>query len=142
VIWRWDRCHSIATRKCEILLSFYRLGSYFLSGQTRYVSHTIHNPFCNAEVEASTVHIATRENPIVNRLNKTKVERQVDHEQERVDRIKKEGAIKRAAAAQKVLSFHLLSRLIQYIYIHSRNSKRQKSQGRGRQTKLLGPTTS
>ena len=43
-----------------------------------------------------------RENPIVNRLNKTKQEREVDHEQERVDRIKKETAIKRAAAAQKV----------------------------------------
>lgn len=44
-----------------------------------------------------------RENPIVNRLNKTKTERQVDHEQERVDRIKKESAIRRAAAAEKVL---------------------------------------
>ncbi|PPQ65902.1 hypothetical protein CVT26_000922 [Gymnopilus dilepis] len=47
------------------------------------------------------VHVATRENPIVNRLNKTKVEREVDHEQERLDRIKKENAIKRAAAAEK-----------------------------------------
>ncbi|RPD56632.1 cytoplasmic protein [Lentinus tigrinus ALCF2SS1-7] len=46
-------------------------------------------------------HVAKRENVIVNRLNKTKVERQVDHEQERVDRIKKENAVKRAAAAQK-----------------------------------------
>ena len=48
------------------------------------------------------VHIAKRENVIVNRLNKTKVERQVDHEQERVDRVKQENAVKRAAAAQKV----------------------------------------
>ena len=48
------------------------------------------------------VHVEKRENTIVNRLNKTKVERQVDHEQERVDRIKKENAAKRAAAAQKV----------------------------------------
>ena len=48
------------------------------------------------------MHVATRENPIVNRLNKTKVEREVDHEQERLDRIKKENAIKRAAAAEKV----------------------------------------
>jgi hypothetical protein len=39
----------------------------------------------------------------VNRLNKTKVERQVDHEQERVERIKKENAAKRTAAAAKVL---------------------------------------
>ncbi|KIY68608.1 cytoplasmic protein [Cylindrobasidium torrendii FP15055 ss-10] len=46
-------------------------------------------------------HIAKRENPIVNRLNKTKVEREVDHEQERVDRVKKETTIKRAAAAEQ-----------------------------------------
>ncbi len=47
------------------------------------------------------VHIAKRENAIVNRLNKTKVERQVDHEQEKVDRIKKESAVRRAAAAEQ-----------------------------------------
>ncbi|CCM03737.1 uncharacterized protein FIBRA_05883 [Fibroporia radiculosa] len=47
------------------------------------------------------VHVAKRENPVVNRLNKTKVERQVDHEQERIDRIKQENAVRRAAAAQK-----------------------------------------
>jgi len=45
--------------------------------------------------------VPQRENAIVNRLNKTKDERQVDHEQERVDRIKKENAIRRAAAAEK-----------------------------------------
>lgn len=48
------------------------------------------------------VHIAKRENLIVNRLNKTKVERDVDHEQERVERVKKETAVRRAAAAAKV----------------------------------------
>ncbi|KZT28710.1 cytoplasmic protein [Neolentinus lepideus HHB14362 ss-1] len=48
------------------------------------------------------IHVAKRENPIVNRLNKTKAEKQVDHEQERVDRIKKENAVRRAAAAAKV----------------------------------------
>jgi hypothetical protein len=51
-----------------------------------------------------TVHVAKRENVIVNRLNKTKVEREVDHEQERVDRIKRENAVKRAAAAEKVFN--------------------------------------
>ncbi|KAF8955268.1 hypothetical protein BDZ97DRAFT_306530 [Flammula alnicola] len=35
------------------------------------------------------VYVIKRENPIVNRLNKTKDERVVDHEQERVDRIKR-----------------------------------------------------
>ncbi|KAI0322082.1 hypothetical protein OF83DRAFT_1167871 [Amylostereum chailletii] len=48
------------------------------------------------------VHIAKRENPIVNRMNKTKVVRDVDHEAERIERLKTENAIKRAAAAQKV----------------------------------------
>ena len=48
------------------------------------------------------VHVETRQNPIVNRLNKTKIEKQVDHEQERIDRIKAEGIVKRAAAAEKV----------------------------------------
>jgi len=50
------------------------------------------------------VHIAKRENVIVNRLNKTKVEKVVDHEQERVDRIKVESAIRRAAAAEKKIA--------------------------------------
>ena len=48
------------------------------------------------------VYIPKRENVIVNRLNKTKVERQVDHEQERQERVKKENAVKRAAAAAQV----------------------------------------
>ena len=48
------------------------------------------------------VHIAKRENVIVNRLNKTKVERVVDHEAERIERVKRENAVKRAAAAAKV----------------------------------------
>ncbi|KAI0345556.1 cytoplasmic protein [Trametopsis cervina] len=47
------------------------------------------------------VHVPKRENPIVNRLNKTKIEKDVDHEQERVERIKQETAIRRAAAAAK-----------------------------------------
>ncbi|KAF6755852.1 cytoplasmic protein [Ephemerocybe angulata] len=47
------------------------------------------------------VYIARRDNAIVNRLNKTKVEKEVDHEQERVDRIKKENAVKRAAANER-----------------------------------------
>ncbi|KAJ7644695.1 cytoplasmic protein [Roridomyces roridus] len=48
-----------------------------------------------------TVYVSKRENPIVNRLNKTKNERVVDHEQERVDRLKREGTARRAAAADK-----------------------------------------
>ncbi|KAK2465279.1 hypothetical protein APHAL10511_002633 [Amanita phalloides] len=47
------------------------------------------------------VHVAKRENVTVNRLNKTKVEREVNHEQERVDRLKEETAKKRAEAAER-----------------------------------------
>ena len=50
------------------------------------------------------VYVPNRENPIVNRLNKTKVEREVDHEQERQERIKRENAVKRAAAVAQVCS--------------------------------------
>jgi len=56
----------------------------------------------SASLNVRPVHVETRQNPVVNRLNKTKVEKQVDHEQERIDRIKAENAIKRAAAAAKV----------------------------------------
>jgi len=45
--------------------------------------------------------VEQRENSVVNRLNKTKNERQVDHENERIERLKKENAKKRTAAAQK-----------------------------------------
>ncbi|KAF9478213.1 cytoplasmic protein [Pholiota conissans] len=51
--------------------------------------------------DKKVLYVIKRENPIVNRLNKTKEERVVDHEQERIDRIKKENTIKRAAAAEK-----------------------------------------
>ncbi|KAG7088883.1 hypothetical protein E1B28_012831 [Marasmius oreades] len=55
----------------------------------------------HSDKRVKRVHIAKRENPIVNRLNKTKIEKEVDHEQERVDRIKKETALRRAAAAER-----------------------------------------
>jgi len=47
------------------------------------------------------VYVPKRENVIVNRLNKTKVERAVDHEQEKADRIKVENARRRAVAAEQ-----------------------------------------
>jgi len=45
------------------------------------------------------IHIATRDNAIINRLNKTKVVREVDHEAERIERVKRE-AIARKAVVQ------------------------------------------
>lgn len=50
----------------------------------------------------TSVYVAARENAIINRLNKTKLVREVDHEQERVDRLKKEKAASREIAYLKV----------------------------------------
>ena len=47
------------------------------------------------------VHVPKRENVIVNRLNKTKKEREVNFEQELVDRQKRIRNENRAAAAKK-----------------------------------------
>jgi len=55
----------------------------------------------HSDKRVKRVHVETRQNPIVNRLNKTKIEKTVDHEQERIDRIKAENSVKRAAAAAK-----------------------------------------
>ncbi len=74
----------------------------------------------NALVDIATVYVIKRENAIVNRLNKTKEERVVDHEQERVDRVKKENAAKRIAAAEKVLYMSSTFNII--------NAKYQKKQ--------------
>lgn len=48
------------------------------------------------------MHVSTRENAIINRLNKTKVEKEVDHEAERQARLKVEGRKKKAAAEERV----------------------------------------
>ena len=52
------------------------------------------------------VHVAARENPIVNRLNKTKVEREVDHEAEKTLRLQEEASKRRAEMAAKVCLYH------------------------------------
>ena len=48
------------------------------------------------------VHVPSRDNAVVNRLNKTKVEKEVDHEQERVDRLRAEGRVKKQLANERV----------------------------------------
>ncbi|KAA1114304.1 hypothetical protein PGT21_003629 [Puccinia graminis f. sp. tritici] len=61
------------------------------------------------------VHVATRVNAIVNRLNKTKVERTiVDLEQEKIEHEKEVNRLKRAIAAQRVScpSFSLFFSLV------------------------------
>lgn len=50
------------------------------------------------------VHVQTRDNAIVNRLNKTKVEKEVDHEMERQERLRQEGRKKKAGAIERVCS--------------------------------------
>ncbi|KAL1406817.1 hypothetical protein Q8F55_006226 [Vanrija albida] len=47
------------------------------------------------------VKISTRDNAIVNRLNKTKVEKEVDHEAERQERLRAEGRKKKAEAIER-----------------------------------------
>lgn len=48
------------------------------------------------------MHVPARENLIVNRLNKTKIEREVDHEADRQDRLRAEGRVKKAQAQEVV----------------------------------------
>lgn len=48
------------------------------------------------------MHVSTRDNATVNRLNKTKVEKEVDHEAERQDRLREEGKKKKAEATDRV----------------------------------------
>ncbi|KAH8801948.1 cytoplasmic protein [Flagelloscypha sp. PMI_526] len=55
----------------------------------------------HSDKKVKRIHVAQRENPIVNRLNKTKVEKEVDHEAERIERIKQESAARRAEAANR-----------------------------------------
>lgn len=49
-------------------------------------------------------HVKEKDNAIVNRLNKTKKEVQVDHEAERQDRLRQEGRLKKAKAIEDVSS--------------------------------------
>ncbi|ORY24992.1 hypothetical protein BCR39DRAFT_545508 [Naematelia encephala] len=57
----------------------------------------------HSDKQVKRVHVATRDNVIVNRLSKTKVEREVDHESERQDRLREEGRRKKLEAAERKL---------------------------------------
>jgi hypothetical protein len=56
-------------------------------------------------------------------LNKTKVEKVVDHEQERVERIKKETAVRRALANEQVRLFDCQVELVSQIRRQQRNAE-------------------
>ncbi|WVR05160.1 hypothetical protein IAU60_002172 [Kwoniella sp. DSM 27419] len=55
----------------------------------------------HSDKQVKRVHVSTRDNAIVNRLNKTKVEKEVDHEAERQDRLREEGRKKKADAIER-----------------------------------------
>ncbi|EIM78979.1 cytoplasmic protein [Stereum hirsutum FP-91666 SS1] len=91
------KANSIEGNKKDNLTIIYTPGSNLKkTGDMAVGQVSFHN-----DKKVKRVHVPKRENPIINRLNKTKVERQVDHEQERQDRIRRENAAKRAAAAAK-----------------------------------------
>ena len=91
------KANSIEGNKKDNITIIYTPGSNLKkSGDMAVGQVSFHN-----DKKVKRVHVPTRENVIVNRLNKTKVIREVDHEKEKVDRIKAESAIKRAAATQK-----------------------------------------
>lgn len=71
-------------------------------GELGFGSFLRADPFWLAYVDEAEVHVVTRENAIVNRLNKTKLEKEVDHEAERQARLKDEGRRKKAEAIERV----------------------------------------
>ncbi|WVO13989.1 hypothetical protein L204_101614 [Cryptococcus depauperatus] len=54
-----------------------------------------------SEKKVKRVRVQSRENAIVNRLNKTKVEKEVDHETERQERLRAEGKKKKEEAVER-----------------------------------------
>lgn len=52
----------------------------------------------HSDKRVKRIHIPTRENAIVNRLLKTKTVREVDHEADRIERLREEGKVKKAKA--------------------------------------------
>ncbi|EIW69393.1 hypothetical protein TREMEDRAFT_30796 [Tremella mesenterica DSM 1558] len=55
----------------------------------------------HSDHKVKRVHVPTRDNAIINRLNKTKVEKEVDHEGERQDRLREEGRKKKAELIER-----------------------------------------
>ena len=84
----------------------------------------------------TAVHVPTRDNAIVNRLNKTKVEKEVDHEADRQARLKEEGRRKKAEAIERASAFITRSFLTNP---HRRAKKRSKNK-RGRHRRSSAAT--
>jgi hypothetical protein len=103
-----------------------------------------------AESLSRAAHVPARDNAIVNRLNKTKVEKEVDHEGDRQARLKEEGRRKKAEALERVRTSsqprgaHLLSPLAIVVASltrghHRADSSRSRSR-LGRSKRSSGPT--
>ncbi|WVW82986.1 hypothetical protein I302_105002 [Kwoniella bestiolae CBS 10118] len=56
----------------------------------------------HSDKKVKRVHVPSRDNAIVNRLNKTKIEKEVDHEAERQERLREEGKKKKVEAIDRV----------------------------------------
>lgn len=65
------------------------------SGDMAVGAVTFHN-----DRKVKRFHVKEKDNAVVNRLNKTKKEIQVDHEAERQDRLRQEGRLKKAKAIE------------------------------------------
>ena len=79
------------------------------------------------------VYVAKRENPIVNRLNKTKVEKFPDFRQEKEDRAKELRKKDRSVIAERVRKFESQSKLDILAYkITNRRRKKLALQERGK----------
>lgn len=61
---------------------------------------------CTDAPQVKRIYVAQRENPIVNRLNKTKVERKPDLRQEKEDRDKVLRRRQQSAQQERVSQFH------------------------------------
>lgn len=90
------------------------------------------------------VYVAKRENPIVNRLNKTKVEKFPDFRQEKEDRARELRKKDRSVIAERVRRFTIQAELEPLTYTPpNRQRKRHALQERGKSwlTKGTTPTT-
>ncbi|CAG7852742.1 Coiled-coil domain-containing protein 25 [Serendipita indica DSM 11827] len=91
-----DRLCSVGNKKNNLQIVYTPASNLKKTGDMAVGQVSFHR---NEKVKR--VHVAARENPIVNRLNKTKVEREVDHEAEKAERLRQEAASRRQEAAAK-----------------------------------------
>ncbi|GJN92822.1 hypothetical protein Rhopal_005860-T1 [Rhodotorula paludigena] len=87
---------SIQGNKQAVTIIYCKATNILKRGDFATGAVTFHDPR-----KVKRFRIEERVNAIVNRLNKTKVERQVDHEAERIERERQQHKLKRAAANER-----------------------------------------